>query len=160
MQTVSEILQTEFELIRQDLIKRHNELGMKASGKFEDELEVFYEEAENRFKTIVKGIDYTAQLQFGRKPGKFPPITIIEQWIRDKGISFVEKDIKIRQLAFLIARKIAQDGTKYFQQGGTDLVDSVITTDRFDKILRKIENVSINVFTNTLLDSYIKLAAA
>ena len=159
MQSVSEILQEEFELIRQDLIKKHNELGMKASGQFENELEVFYEESQDRFKTIVKGIDYTQQLQFGRKPGKFPPIAQIEQWIKDKGISFVERDIKLKQLAYLIARKIAREGTKYFQQGGTDLVDSVVTDERFERILRRIEGVSINVFTNTLLDRYIQLAA-
>jgi hypothetical protein len=36
----NELILSEFELIKQDLIKRYNEKGMRASGNFESSLEV------------------------------------------------------------------------------------------------------------------------
>lgn len=64
--------------------------------------------------------DYWKYLEYGRKPGKFPPISAIENWIKVKRIlphSITLKSGKtvlptIPQLSFLIARKIARDGTK------------------------------------------------
>lgn len=49
----------------------------------------------------------------GRRPGGFPPLESIIQWIQDKGIT---PDIPIRSLAFLIARKIAKTGTDIYQR--------------------------------------------
>lgn len=163
MQTISEILQTEFELIRQDLIKKHNELGMKASGKFEDNLEVLYKEIENRIIISIQGMRYTGALQFGRGPTSTsqvsnpPLIEMIEEWIKVKGIRPIESSISTRQLAFLITRKIHKEGTRYFREGGTDLVSSVITEKRMDSILQKIEKVSINIYTDSILKQYARL---
>ena len=129
--TTEEILQIEFDMIAVDLKAKHIELGMKASGKWVESIDV---ETTPNSATIF-GEDYTEYLVEGRKPGKFPPIDAIKKWIFDKGIT---SDIPVNSLAFLIARKISQSGTKYFQQGGTDLIDAVITPKRTQAIIDRI----------------------
>lgn len=76
-------------------------------------------------------LDYWKYVEYGRKAGKFPPLSAIEEWIRVKPIQpmtgtqqsvnrFVRDGAKIREndtripsvksLAFLIGRKIAREG--------------------------------------------------
>ena len=72
-----------------------------------------------RLQLIAPGSILT--LIYGRKPGKFPNLTAIEQWIADKGIvprpDKNGKSISTKSLAFLIGRKIANDGNTVFTQG-------------------------------------------
>ena len=135
--TTQQILNREFNLIKEDLIKKHVELGMKSSGEWINSLEVFSTNERGK----ITGKEYTNQLVRGRKPGKFPPIDAIKNWIVDKGIvNKIKGDITVSSLAFLIARKIAREGTNYFQQGGTDLVDAVITEQRIQSIIDMVGN--------------------
>lgn len=60
------------------------------------------------------GAKYFFQQRFGRRPGKFPPLDDILNWIREKGVSPRDNKTTERQLAFLFARKIAQKGTDIF----------------------------------------------
>ena len=156
--TTIEILQEEFESIKSDLIQRHNELGMKASGLWESELEISIDGDESKSSSKVLGLNYTEQLVFGRKPGKFPPIKAIEQWIQDKGIAAIGKNISTSSLAFLIARKIAQEGTNYFKQGGTDLVESVITPERIQSIIDRVKEINVVTMTNGLIEKLKQVA--
>lgn len=58
--------------------------------------------------------DYWKYVEYGRGPGKQPPIDKIEEWIRVKPIIPNPINGKIpdtRQLAYLIARKIGREGT-------------------------------------------------
>lgn len=70
--------------------------------------------------------DYWKYVEYGRRSGKMPPISAIENWINVKRIiphSVTLKSGKtviptIPQLSFLIARKIGRDGTQgkhYFE---------------------------------------------
>lgn len=61
----------------------------------------------------------------GRRPGRFPPIDAILNWIHDKGI---HADIPENSLAFLIARKIARSGTDIFQRkrSGLNIKDELV----------------------------------
>jgi hypothetical protein len=138
MSHLSDILKQEFEILSKDLVKRHDELGMRASGKWASSHEIEVIEKPERLTATLKAEKYTEQLQFGRKPGRFPPLKAIENWIIDKGFNF---DIPIKSLSFLIARKIAKEGTKYYQKGGTDLVDSVVTDERMQDIINKLAPV-------------------
>jgi len=156
--TTIEILAFEFEAIKKELIAKHNQLKMKASGNWESSLNINISGNEDLTIAQLYGESYTEQLVFGRAPGKFPPIKAIEQWILDKGISTIGKQIKISSLAFLIARKIAQQGTKYFQQGGTDLVSSIITPERIQSIIDKVREINVAFITNGLIEQ-LKAAA-
>jgi hypothetical protein len=62
------------------------------------------------------GAKYFYQQKFGRKPGKFPPIDDILDWIRAKGITPRDTKTTQKQLAYLFARKIAQSGTDVYQK--------------------------------------------
>lgn len=151
-----EILYKHFRDIRQDLIRKYDELGMRASGNWEKSLDTEVK----GLKGIIWGEPYTEQLVDGRKPGKMPPVWIIEKWIEDKGImKNITGKISISSLAFIIARKIGQSGTRYFQQGGTDLIDSVITPQRIQLILDDVSEFHINEFTSEITSILKNLAA-
>ncbi len=150
--TTDDILKAEFEIIKEDLIKKHNELGMRASGNWEKSLEINHTQSSGKSNTKVIDEKYTEYLVYGRKEGKMPPIQAIEQWIQDKGIQPIENNLKVSTLAFLIARKIAREGTKYYQQGGTDLVESVVTPERIQGIIDQVKEINLEVFVNGVIE--------
>jgi hypothetical protein len=152
--TTQELLQVEFESIKKDLIDKHNELKMKASGKWQSTLNVEISGNDDLTIARIYGEHYTEQLVYGREPGKFPPIKAIEKWIYDKGIQAIGKQIKISSLAFLIARKIAKEGTEYFKQGGTDLVSSVYTPERIQSIIDKVKEIDLAYITKGLIEQF------
>lgn len=132
MATVQQVLDREFEILKDELIKEYDTLGMRASGKFADTAEVI--STETNVKLV--GENYSEQLEFGRKAGKFPPIQAIKQWITDKGIvGNIRGNISISSLAFLIARKISREGWKRQQHGGVELISKVITDAKIQKII-------------------------
>ncbi len=96
------------ERFKKDLVANYDKLGLRASGKFEEGLE--YEVKGD--KLTMHGAGHSIFMEYGRGPGGFPPLKAIEEWIETKkGLPaiFVEKK---KQFAFLIARKIAREGTK------------------------------------------------
>lgn len=67
--------------------------------------------------------DYWKYVENGRRSGKFPPLNKIEDWIRVKKILPSGGGRKLpteKQLAYLIGRKIANEGT----EGTHDLEDA------------------------------------
>lgn len=130
-----EILSREFESMKKDLIDLYNAKGMKASGEFEKSLRI---EVGDDY-AILFGSDYSQQLELGRQSGNFPPIKAIEQWILDKGVfNAVLQEIKLSSLAFLIARKIANEGWKREGFGGVELISSVVNESRWQKIIEEV----------------------
>lgn len=53
---------------------------------------------------------YAYYVEFGRRPGKWPPKQPIEDWVKKRGLASTEKDIK--GVAFVIRRKIGKKGTR------------------------------------------------
>jgi hypothetical protein len=96
---------------KKDLILSYNEKGFRASGKWSRELMPMQNVTTFGIRVLMFGSNYTYYMINGRKPGKFPPINAIEQWIKDKNIK-PSGDITEKQLAFLIARKIAVKGIR------------------------------------------------
>lgn len=64
----------------------------------------------------IKLADYWKYVEYGRKPGKFPPIDKILGWVKAKPVLPRPmnglREPSEKQIAFLIARKIARDGIK------------------------------------------------
>lgn len=146
---VKDILFKEFQEIAIDMAEKHIQLGMKASGEWLDSLEV--EATETSVK--LKANHYTRQLVSGRAGGSFPPIDAIKKWINDKNIiANIQGNITVSSLAFLIARKIAREGTEYFKQGGTDLVDAIVTPERIQSIIDKVGVSLTNSFASVLVN--------
>ena len=68
------------------------------------------------FEIEFNAPEYWKYANYGRGPGKFPPISKIEEWIKRKKIApYPTKSGRVPtrpQLAFLISRKIAKEGFK------------------------------------------------
>lgn len=156
MNNASSILKRHLDEIRQDLVKKYDELGMRASSQWERSLEVEVKD----LKGIIYGEPYTEQLVNGRPPGKFPPVAAIRQWIIDKGINYLGKESNLNSLAFLIARKIAREGTWYFKKGGTDLISSVITAERIQKILDEVSYYHVDYMVSEITSFFEDLKTA
>lgn len=125
-QEIESVLQKVVDLF---LIPRFKELNMNASGEWLQSLEVV---AEND-KGIIRGKHYSKQLAKGREGGSLPPIDAIEKWVKVKfGLSGSEA----RQRAWAIAKKIERSGTRYYQQGGTDLLE-VLEEPRVTQFIRE-----------------------
>jgi hypothetical protein len=95
--------------------------GIRASGRSAASLKEVTEPTGG--KLFGKG--YFHFQKVGRRPGKFPPIDAILQWIKDKGI---QSDIPEKSLAYLIGRKIAKSGTDIFlgRRRGLDVQDEIL----------------------------------
>jgi len=106
-ETISELLDG-IKKVYQD---RQKEQGIYSSGKSADSLRTESGDTSG----ALYGARYFYQQKFGRKPGKFPPIDDILDWIRAKKITPRDPKTSERQLAFLFARKIARSGTDVHQ---------------------------------------------
>lgn len=153
--TNEQILKEEFEKLRLDMIRKHEELGMRASGRWIEGTQ-----------TIVRGLTaslvgehYTEYLVDGRPPSvKMPPVEAIKRWIEDKGIQPDRGTIS--SLAWAIAKKIQREGTEYFKEGGTDLVSAVITPERIQSIVDRVTEFNIQGFYSDLEDVFRETANA
>ena len=124
------------------LIKKHIDLGMKASGKWINSLEVSIEDN----KGIIKGIKYTEQLVFGRKPNQNQDPKAKIKWAY--GMANFNPDFKkwlqIRGLSnygVQVAYNIADEGTEYYKQGGTDLLEVLDSKEVTDLVWKKISSL-------------------
>jgi len=76
--------------------------NLDSSGAASDSLRV---ESDSNSVTS-KGVFYLEYLNRGRPPGKFPPMAAIERWVIEKGLDIPP---------FLVARKIAREGTTIYK---------------------------------------------
>lgn len=152
-----QILSQEFESLKADLIKLYDAKGMRSSGKWADSLEVIA----NENTVVLIGEEYSQQLETGRKEGRFPPIADIKKWILDKGVfTSALQNISLSSLAFLIARKIANNGWKRERFGGVELISSVVTGERMQKIIDEVGNVMMVQISSEIITLINELEAA
>lgn len=118
---------TEFE----NLIKVLNEYGndvaelykrnllednAKASGDLINSVKYIYEQRGNSYAVSLSLNDYWKYVEYGRKPGKWPPPSAIRKWIEIKPV--LPRPMKngklptLNQLTYLISRKIGEEGIR------------------------------------------------
>jgi hypothetical protein len=110
--TVQPLISELLDGIKKVYIDKQTTQGIRSSGKSAESLRIEAGEKEG----ALYGAKYFYQQKFGRKPGKFPPIDDILDWIRAKGITPRDTKTTQKQLAYLFARKIAQSGTEVYQK--------------------------------------------
>jgi len=93
--------------ILSDSIKNLRDHGNIASGKLLKNGR--FKRVKGELATEVVYTGYAGAIEFGRKAGKMPPVDVIAQWVKRKGIATGKS---IKSVAFLIARSIAKNGTK------------------------------------------------
>jgi hypothetical protein len=142
MSSVSQILGSEFELLRAEAVAAYEASGQAASGNWGGNVKVELTET----GASLTAPDYIN----GRKPGTPPPSEAIGQWLINKGIAArLEKDISVSSLAFLIARKIGREG---WQPDKEDILASIVTPQRIQAILDKIGESQLEDFTTQVLN--------
>lgn len=123
-----------------------------ASGKLKDS--VHYTIKDNVLR--VWALQYIGAVENGRKPtqksqgGVLRPA--IEKWIVDKGL--ILNGISVKSLAFLIARKIHEEGTNAYRKGGTKLVEDILTPELKGQIQSQLI-LTFRAKTNALMRSAI-----
>ncbi len=118
-EVLSEFLATldEYAQKAEELYKRKlTDKEINASYKLLNSVKTTVKRNDDEFIVSINLEDYWIFVENGRKAGRFPPIDKILEWIRVKPIT-PYSDSRGRlpteeQLAFLIARKIANDGTE------------------------------------------------
>jgi hypothetical protein len=140
-----EIFQDEIESLKEELIQKYDDLGMRATGNWANKLTSFVDISVGKYVAKIIGLDYTEQLVQGREPGGMPPVQNLVEWIEAKPITPWE-NMTIESMAWAIAKKIAREGTEYFKQGGTDLIQAVITPERIRKIINAVGKSMVNNF--------------
>ena len=122
-----------------------------ASGALYDSIR--YEATEDSLK--VYALDYIYYLVHGRKAGKKPPRAVIRKWIDDKGIlpqaDANGRTISKDSLAFLIQRKIGDKGTLIAQQGGSDLLSSILTESFIQNVKDELIFNTVNAIKSEIL---------
>lgn len=110
--------------VKKAYIEDQEAKGIRASGKSAKSLRKHPKPTSG----TLTGAKYFFQQRHGRRPGKFPPIDDILNWIRAKGIQPgmyqptpktgqkipKPRQMTERQLAFLFAQKIAERGTDVY----------------------------------------------
>lgn len=89
--------------------------GVNASGELSKSVKyIINDDKKGEFEVNLELLEYWKYIERGRKAGKMPPISAIEKWIEVKPvIPRPNKDGKLpttKQLAYLIARKIGDEG--------------------------------------------------
>jgi hypothetical protein len=77
-------------------------------------------------------------LEYGRRPGKFPPVEPLERWAMLHGME--------KGAGYLIARKIAQSGTIKYQEGGPKQISATEEILNRDIMPSRIEYL-LNAYT-------------
>lgn len=141
---IEKSIEDEFEKLRLEIIQAYDAKGMRASGKFANTSEVKTSKSTGGVSGKLIGESYVEQLESGRSSGRFPPLKEIEEWILNKGVfNSALTTIKLSSLAFIIARKIANSGWNRQRFGGVDLISSVVTPERVQKIIDAVGEVAL-----------------
>lgn len=123
-----ELVSSELEALKQRIIENHRSAGQVASGRTIDSLKVEITEDGG----VLWGRSAFGTLETGRKGGKVPAgfWKIIRQWMDDKGIQVEKPD----SFAYLVARKIAREGTQLFRNGGRSDIYSPEVKDTVERV--------------------------
>lgn len=111
-----------------------------ASHDLQNTARFYIEHNGNRYEVGLNLKYYWYYENNGRRAGKFPPISKIQEWIKIKPVIPRERNGYLpteKQLAFLIARKIAREGTK-----GKHTFDNVVE-ELNNEMLMSIKNALI-----------------
>ncbi len=129
---VMELVSSELEALKQKVIENQKNSGQVASGRTIASMKVEVTEDGG----VLWGRSPFGTLETGRKPGKVPAgfWKIIRQWMDDKGIQVQKPD----SFAYLVARKIANEGTQLFRNGGRDDIYSPEVKDTVERVSQGI----------------------
>lgn len=140
----------ELQKIIDNLVETYKQLVINtnhyASGELVDTVKGRYTVNGGLYEISIDVASYWKYLEYGRGPGKMPPIDNIERWITVKSIVPTAINGKVpttKQLAYLISRSIGEKGTKphnLLQKAVDANVNSIIDaiSERFNREIKEI----------------------
>ena len=139
-----DILFTEMELLKKDIINVYNNSGKRVTGQFEKDLSNQITKSNTSVKVELFGNGVLS----GRRRGKMPPIENLKQWVLNKGIFGSINDKQASSIAWAIAKTIAKRGTnKSYHKA---IYDEVITAKRIDEIIQKVTSFNVSFFVGEI----------
>lgn len=141
------VLNEELESLRKRLIENHTRAGQRASGRTISSLRVSVDNDHG----VLFGRQAFGTLETGRGSGKVPKgfYKIIQQWVADKNIQ-VEKP---KSFAYLVARKIANEGTELHRLGGREDIYSKAIEETVKNIMNRVFGIFASDVTHINLNS-------
>lgn len=133
-QTIKEITDRMLELYRNQLIDKN----INASNTLSNTATTIVEVDGTTLSVSFNLEEYWKYVEYGRRPGKRPPIDAIERWIKVKPIIPDPINGKIpstKQLAFLVSRKIGMEGTKAQRP-----LESALYSDPMELLINQLKN--------------------
>jgi len=132
---------------QQRIVKQYNDLGLKASGKFEKEIENSIEVVPQGLQMVVLGVPYSGIMITGRSANSdqskeglrkfvgWAGNTILKDWVNDKGLSISP---------FAVAYSIAKKGILVPNQYNSGaLLDTAATDEDLNELGRAIGTAKI-----------------
>lgn len=134
------------ELYRNEL---HNQ-GINASSTLSNSITSTIDVNDTKLVISFNLEPYWRYVEYGRRPGKMPPIDKISQWIRIKPVIPDPINGRIpdtRSLAFLIARKIGREGIP-----GRKPLTKVMYSDKVENLIEEIRSIVMTQLKQELMD--------
>jgi len=133
-QAITNIVERMLELYRNQLIDKN----INASNTLSNTATTIVEVDGTSLMVSFNLEDYWKYVEYGRRPGKRPPIDAIEQWIKVKPIIPDPINGRVpttKQLAFLISRKIGMEGTKAQRP-----LEKAVYSDSMELLINQLKN--------------------
>jgi hypothetical protein len=129
------------------LKEQFDKKGLNDTGKGQDSLEATTKEN----KLLIWGLARVLFLEYGRKPGTFPPVDVIQEWVERKLNVGPEES---KGVAFVIARKIANEGTNIFRDKAKGLQVELILQDLYDDLSKVVLDFKTQEITGGLIKNW------
>lgn len=123
------------ENIKEELISYMDSEDRNATGKSKSSIQVINITNSSGQLVGAEWIEYTFR---GRPPGKMPPLNKIIDWCNARGLP--------RGVAWVVAKRISEAGTKLYQSG-RNIFDEIITPEKisaFTESIAKIYTAQLN----------------
>jgi transposase len=138
MTKVSDIVTAYMVETTQDLVRSYTEKGLKASGKYEKGLTYKVEDDGKKITAVIESEGHVWFMEKGRAPNKKQTAQqarslghILEQWVRDKGISVNP---------YAAAWKIVREGIDVPNKNNPGkVVEDVVTNEWYDALVEKLK---------------------
>ena len=148
------------EFIKEQLIKVLDDQGHRNTGKLQDTMKSTVTESGGGFVITITGQDYAKYVDRGIPAGVWVNVGALQKWVMQKGIATGEREIK--QVAFLIGRKIFQEGSptrgslKFSKTGKRDEFVKVMLDANANIIFQKVLALFTQEVTVTLRNTIAK----
>lgn len=153
MKSIIDMVTDEMNATKELVAKSYRDKGLKASGKFERDLEVIIEQSGGNIKARMLGSYHTYFMEGGRSPNKEQTAKqarglghILEQWVKDKGISVNP---------YAAAWKIVREGIKVpnsHNPGG--VISDVVNDTWLQRISDKLVSRQVEIIKSDILRAW------